>query len=157
MASFLSTHPSHGSRIERIRAALPRALAYYSAGDDGTRLLPGIARAEAPSPAERDLAAAMHRLDALALDPRRAEAVAFAIAREADAAPDAVLSVLADSTLSAGEAALAFAIAHGGGGPVAAVVANIARSTWQGTAHASRLDPGALAATIARMADRAVR
>jgi predicted Zn-dependent protease len=158
VASFLSTHPSHGSRVERIRAALPRALDYYAAGsDDGTRLLPGVTRAETPSPEERDLAAAMHRLDALALEARRAEAVAFAIAHEAAAAPDAVLSVLADSELSAGETALAFAIAHAGHGPVDDVVASIARSTWQDAAHASRLDPAALAATLARMADRAGR
>jgi predicted Zn-dependent protease len=158
VASFLSTHPSHGSRVERIRAALPRALAYYSPGaDDGTRLLPGVARVTPPAPAERDLEAAMHRLDTLALEARRAEAVAFAIAREADAAPDAVASVLADSELSAGEAALAFAIAHSGGRPIEEVVTTIATSTWQEAARASRLDPGPLAASIARMADRAGR
>lgn len=158
--TFLSTHPSHGSRVTRLRAALPRALAYYTPGADGgtATLLPGVARAEPPpSAGEATLASVMHRLDAIALDPQRADAVAFAIAHEVDVGPEAVVTVLADSALSAGEAALAFVLARGGGRPVDDVIAGAARTSWQDAARASGLDLAKVVARLDRIASDAVR
>jgi predicted Zn-dependent protease len=42
---FLSTHPSYGTRLNRIRAAMPRALAEYRPGPVGNRTLPAVATA----------------------------------------------------------------------------------------------------------------
>jgi len=156
--TFLSTHPSHGSRVARLRAALPGALAYYAAAEDGTRLLPGVTRSErAASPGAGALASAMHRLDALALDPRHAEDVAFAIAHEVDVGPESVVTVLADSGLSPGEAALAFVLAKSGGRSVDDVIAAAARTSWEDAARASGLDLAQLSVRLDRIASDAVR
>jgi len=106
---FLSTHPSYGTRIERIRAALPRALEYYEPGRAPNRTLPALAALEGANPSERAIFDSVVRIDQLAAKAEDA-AVATAIGAEFDQRPEAVVTYANQSALSPGEAALALAV-----------------------------------------------
>lgn len=150
---FFSTHPSHGSRIDRIRAALPRALTYYQGTAGESRRLPGVGEPSLAPAVERELATVMGRLDRMAVNQQGAEAVVFAIASEVEAAPETVMDLLANADLTAGEGALAFVLAPAAARPVDQLVASAASGgSWLVVAREAGVDLATILARLERIA-----
>jgi predicted Zn-dependent protease len=152
---FLSTHPAYGTRVERIRAALPRALAHY---DEDTaaraRRLPSPAALARPEAREAELLGAVQRLDRLA-GTASARAVIGAVAAELAVRPQDVSELATRARLSPGEAALALAIERESAMPLGRLVSDLRRGRgWYEIVRESGASPQVLATRLDRIAAR---
>jgi hypothetical protein len=145
---FASTHPSYGTRISRIAAAVPHALAYYR-GDDVPHALPLLDTLAQPDPSERALLDAMDRVDRVVAKSNDSSAVAFAIATEFEATPERVVGFANATKLTPGETALVLATARDGRAN-ARDIADDARAghPWHAVVRDHRADPAAVAAEL---------
>ena len=154
---FLSTHPSYGTRVERIERAIPRALVYY---EDGSRVrnarLPALAELESAPPGETELLEAVQRLDRIARGERGSRALASAIGDAFRVQPRSVVDLGNRAGLTAGETALVLAIQKRTGASVSALVGDAQRGrSWYDTARAAGAAPAACADDLTRIAQSA--
>jgi predicted Zn-dependent protease len=145
---FMSTHPSDEKRVARIRAAVPRALAYY-AGGDASRPLPRLETLAKPDPAERALLESMARLDRMVARSNQSAAVAFAIATEFKSSPEQVVRFANATKLTPGETALVLAAARDTRSSARQIATDARRGrSWYGLVRDRGADPNEVAAEL---------
>lgn len=155
---FLSTHPSYGTRVARIEAALPRALRYYRPDASPDRRLPALADLEPPDPAEAEIIAGVSRIDKLASRKETARTLPYVIAAEFRTRPERVADLQKETDFSPGETALALALLTGTATQLDALVRDLERSRrWYDVVRASGASPRAVGTGLAAIAERATR
>jgi predicted Zn-dependent protease len=128
---FLSTHPSYGTRIARIRESMPQALDRYRPVASRNRRLPTLAELTPPDPAEQGLLERVDRVDRLAAREPTARTLPYAIASEFRTSPEEVVGLAERARLTPGETALALAIRNHTGVAIGSIVDGVnRRRSW---------------------------
>lgn len=152
---FLSTHPSYGTRVQRIEGALPRALGFYEPGRVSNRPLPALKQLRGGDAGEEALLEAVMKIDRLAARASSQQTVATEIGRAFDIKADSVVQFANQASLSPGEAALAFALLRSTKIPPQQLVDDLRRgSSWWGIIRQAGASPRRLAQDLDRVSTR---
>jgi len=152
---FLSTHPSHGTRIRRIEATMPRALEFYEPGRVSNRRLPSLKQLRGGDAGEEALLDAVVKIDRLAAKSGSEQLVATEIGRAFDVKPESVVRFSNQASLSPGEASLAFALLRSTKISPERLVDDLRRgSSWWGIIREAGASPKRLAGDLERVSGR---
>ncbi len=150
---FLSTHPSDATRLDRIRAQIPKAMAHFRERGTPNQRLPALDQIALPPADETALLEAVDRLDALASDQRGARYVAQALGEEYGMSAKGVVELANRSSLTAGETALVLDLARRSGREVDRLVAEARNGrSWYDISRGAGISPAVVTAALRRLA-----